>query len=265
MANFYDILGVARSAGHGGDPQGLRRPRPRSPPRSLHRPGREAARRTTSFAQITTAFNTLSNEASRQEYDQEVDRPKPQTPCGDRRGRPRRGAWPPSRRGSSTRPSRSCAPPCTTSPKRPRYHAAPRPAPRQAQGAGARGRSRASRRPSNSPPGSRSHHLGSGAAASSGSACGCVRSAPPRRRCGSRRETPMSGASRPNSVYPEGVHEHHQRGGDRRRAQAQGERGQLRREPRAQALRRVRRHGRPRRGRGGLARSRSTPSPSSSP
>jgi curved DNA-binding protein CbpA len=79
MANFYEILGIARTAGTAEVRKAyLALARDRHPDRFTDPQEKQKAHE--EFALITTAFNTLSNEASRKEYDLEADRPKPQTP-----------------------------------------------------------------------------------------------------------------------------------------------------------------------------------------
>lgn len=79
MPNFYDILGVARTSGTAEIRKAyLQLARDRHPDRFTDPAQKKEAHEF--FAQITTAFNTLTNDASRQEYDREVDRPKLQTP-----------------------------------------------------------------------------------------------------------------------------------------------------------------------------------------
>lgn len=80
MPNLYDILGVPRTASTSDVRKAyVALARERHPDRFTDPDQKREAHEL--FAQITTAFNTLSNEASRREYDQDVDRPKPQTPA----------------------------------------------------------------------------------------------------------------------------------------------------------------------------------------
>ena len=62
---------------HGGDPQGLRAAGAREAPRPLPRPRGEGGARSESFQEITAAFNTLTNESGRREYDQSLEKPRP--------------------------------------------------------------------------------------------------------------------------------------------------------------------------------------------
>ena len=80
MPNHYDILGVPRNAATGSIREAyLRMARERHPDRftdpAAKRQAEEALR------DLTTAFNTLSNERLRQEYDAELARPRPTTPA----------------------------------------------------------------------------------------------------------------------------------------------------------------------------------------
>lgn len=80
MANYYELLGVARAASAAEVRQAyLRLAREKHPDRFAD--PAEKARAQTVFQEITTAFNTLANENSRREYDAEIERPKPVTPA----------------------------------------------------------------------------------------------------------------------------------------------------------------------------------------
>jgi curved DNA-binding protein CbpA len=80
MTNYYEILGVPRSATASEVRQAyLRLAREKHPDRFAD--AAEKARAQTFFQDLTTAFNTLRNETSRREYDGELERPKPTTPA----------------------------------------------------------------------------------------------------------------------------------------------------------------------------------------
>src|SRR5512140_1947227 len=79
MADFYGRLGVGPAASGAEIRQAyLRLARDRHPDRFTD-PG-EKRRAESEFQEITTAFNTLVNPHSRQEYDTERQRPRPSTP-----------------------------------------------------------------------------------------------------------------------------------------------------------------------------------------
>lgn len=79
MADYYEVLGVQRSA----TPADVRKAyaqiaRDRHPDRFSDPAEKERAHEF--FKEATAAFNTLSNDRARQEYDAELARPKPATP-----------------------------------------------------------------------------------------------------------------------------------------------------------------------------------------
>jgi curved DNA-binding protein CbpA len=79
MSNYYEILGVPRSAGSAEIRKAyLQLARDRHPDRFTDPVEKQRAH--DFFAEMTTAFNTLTNEANRREYDQGIDRPVPQSP-----------------------------------------------------------------------------------------------------------------------------------------------------------------------------------------
>jgi curved DNA-binding protein CbpA len=80
MVDFYEILGVGRSASAPEIRQAyLKLARERHPDRFTDPREKERAQRF--FQDLTTAFNTLFNENSRREYDEERDRKKPTNPA----------------------------------------------------------------------------------------------------------------------------------------------------------------------------------------
>jgi curved DNA-binding protein CbpA len=80
VPNYYDILGVQRNVpGNAIREAYLRLARERHPDRFPDPAAKKQAEE--SFRDITTAFNTLSNERLRQEYDAELERPRPTTPA----------------------------------------------------------------------------------------------------------------------------------------------------------------------------------------
>jgi curved DNA-binding protein CbpA len=79
MADFYEILGVPKGAAASEIRQAyLKLARERHPDR-FSDPA-EKVKAQSFFQDLTNAFNTLSNEARRQAYDSEHERPKPTTP-----------------------------------------------------------------------------------------------------------------------------------------------------------------------------------------
>jgi len=80
LPNYYDILGVPRGAKTSAVREAyLRMARERHPDRFTDPAAKRQAEG--SLRDITTAFNTLSNERLRQEYDAEIERPRPTTPA----------------------------------------------------------------------------------------------------------------------------------------------------------------------------------------
>src|ERR671930_157976 len=79
MADYYDILGVARTASPSEVRQAYARlARDRHPDR--YADPDERARAQDFFKDVTAAFNTLVNEKSRREYDASLDRPQVAAP-----------------------------------------------------------------------------------------------------------------------------------------------------------------------------------------
>ncbi len=81
MADYYELLGVSSGASAAEIRKAYARlAREKHPDRFPDGPEKDAA--STLFQDITTAFNTLSNEQRRAEYDQQRERPQPTTPDG---------------------------------------------------------------------------------------------------------------------------------------------------------------------------------------
>jgi curved DNA-binding protein CbpA len=79
MADFYELLGVRRDAEGSAIRQAyLRLAREQHPDRFTDPTAKARAQET--FKEITSAFNTLSNEQSRRAYDAELERPRPTSP-----------------------------------------------------------------------------------------------------------------------------------------------------------------------------------------
>ena len=79
MPDFYELLGVAEAASASEIRQAyLRLAREKHPDRFVDPAEKRQAEAL--FSEITTAFNTLTNPVSRQEYDQARQRPQPRTP-----------------------------------------------------------------------------------------------------------------------------------------------------------------------------------------
>lgn len=79
MADFYELLGVKKSASAAEIRKAYAlKAREKHPDRFPAGPEKQAAEKL--FQELTTAFNTLSNERSRAEYDEQRERPQPTTP-----------------------------------------------------------------------------------------------------------------------------------------------------------------------------------------
>jgi curved DNA-binding protein CbpA len=79
MPNYYDLLGLSRSAPTSAVREAYaRQARERHPDRFSDPQAKKQAE--DAFKEITAAFNTLSSERLRQEYDAELARPRPTTP-----------------------------------------------------------------------------------------------------------------------------------------------------------------------------------------
>jgi curved DNA-binding protein CbpA len=79
MADYYQLLGVGPQASVAEIRQAYAQlAREKHPDRFQEAAAKQQAQRL--FQDITTAFNTLSNPKSRQEYDQGRDKPQPKTP-----------------------------------------------------------------------------------------------------------------------------------------------------------------------------------------
>jgi curved DNA-binding protein CbpA len=79
MPDYYQLLGVTPQASAGEIRQAYARlAREKHPDRFPDPEAKQQAQR--SFQDITTAFNALANPKSRQEYDQQRDKPVPRTP-----------------------------------------------------------------------------------------------------------------------------------------------------------------------------------------
>jgi curved DNA-binding protein CbpA len=80
MADYYELLGVTKAASAAEVRKAyVRLAREKHPDRFPEGPEKKGAEKV--FQELTTAFNTLSNERSRSEYDQQRERPRPTTPA----------------------------------------------------------------------------------------------------------------------------------------------------------------------------------------
>jgi len=79
MANYYELLGVAKSAGTAEIRKAYAVLAREKHPDRFPDPAAKAAAQQ-SFQEITAAFNTLTNEKSRREYDQSLEKPRPTSP-----------------------------------------------------------------------------------------------------------------------------------------------------------------------------------------
>src|SRR5687768_17179138 len=79
MATYYEILGVPKTASSAEVRQAYVRLAKERHPDRFTDPA-EKARAHEFFKDLTTAFNTLSNDRRRQEYDQEMHKPKAAAP-----------------------------------------------------------------------------------------------------------------------------------------------------------------------------------------
>ena len=79
MASYYEILGVSKTATSAEVRQAYVRLAKERHPDRFTDPA-EKARAHEFFKEVTTAFNTLSNDRRRQEYDQELQKPKAAAP-----------------------------------------------------------------------------------------------------------------------------------------------------------------------------------------
>ena len=153
MADYYEILGVPRTATTAEVRQRLRASWPASgiPTASPTRRRRSSAQEF--FKEVTAAFNALSNDRSRPRVRRELDRPDrsaaPEEIARDayERGLEQFEAQALPRGGGAAAHRRR-----TTRPARPRYHAALGRGPGPQPALGARGASRRWRRPSSSQP-----------------------------------------------------------------------------------------------------------------
>src|SRR5439155_475189 len=106
MANYYEILGVGRTASAAEIRQAYMRLAKERHPDRFHDPA-ERARAESFFKELTAAYNTLGNERGRTGYDVSLSRPRgwpPTTPACSSSSRT--WAWGPAR---SLRPREDCA------------------------------------------------------------------------------------------------------------------------------------------------------------
>ena len=79
MANYYELLGVPKSAGSAEIRKAYALLAREKHPDRFPDPAAKAAAQQ-SFQEITAAFNALTNEKSRREYDQSLEKPRPTSP-----------------------------------------------------------------------------------------------------------------------------------------------------------------------------------------
>jgi len=79
MPDYYEILGIGKGASAADIRQAYVRLAKEKHPDRFRDPA-EKVRAESFFKDLTTAFNTLFNEASRREYDRDHERPKPSNP-----------------------------------------------------------------------------------------------------------------------------------------------------------------------------------------
>ena len=91
MADYYELLGVPRTAIVGRDPPGLREAGEGAPSRPLLRPRAEGQRRRVLQGAHGGLQHALAREPARAQYDAELERPKLDGPRRDRAGRLRAG------------------------------------------------------------------------------------------------------------------------------------------------------------------------------
>lgn len=79
MANYYELLGVSKSAATAEIRKAYALLAREKHPDRFPDPAAKAAAQQ-SFQEITAAFNTLSNEKARRDYDQSLEKPRPTSP-----------------------------------------------------------------------------------------------------------------------------------------------------------------------------------------